>query len=245
MDFYAFCHPEIVPSPTRRDALQRIEGIKDLRTDDAAFGWDDQWCPRGDSFHLAAIQVEIGYNTVDWIRTVVRKVREEGATSIPELKFRPYSMLGLMENSLIVYDPDLVLRNIRSCLRPYPSKLKHALLSQNLQVARGSLGDLQDYVERNIGNTAFHFQMERIAQALGSILFALNERYDPMTKRVEEEYRQLRIVPEDFLRRYGSVLETPLTPLGRREIVNALQGLVDEIGRLAKEEAEPGAPAEG
>jgi hypothetical protein len=237
IDFYAFCHPEIVPSPARRDALQRIKGIRDLQMDHAEFGRDEQWCPQGDRFRLNGIQFDITYNTVDWTRTVVRKVKDNGAISIPELKFRPYTMLGLLENSTILYDPEVVLEGIKSALYPYPSKLRQSLLSQNLPIVKSSLEDLKDYVRRNIGNTAFHFHLERIIDSLGTILFALNERYDPATKRVEEVYCELRIVPENFLQRYNMILQTSLTAGGKKAIVQELETLTDDIEKLIRREA--------
>ena len=223
--------------PARRDALQRIKNIGDLQIDHAEFGWDEQWCPQGDRFRLNGIQFDITYNTVDWTRTVVRKVKDNGAISIPELKFRPYTMLGLLENSVILYDPEVVLEDIKSALYPYPSKLRQALLSQNLPIVKSSLEDLKDYVRRNVGNTAFHFHLERIIDSLGTILFALNERYDPATKRVEEVYCELRIVPENFLQRYNMILQTSLTTGGRKRIVQELETLTDELEELIRREA--------
>ena len=165
----------------------------------------------------------------------MRKVKDQGATSIPELKFRPYTMLGLLENSVVLYDPESVLQNIKSDLHPYPSKLRQDLLSQNIPIVRGSLEDLKDYVQRDIGNSAFHFHLGRVFDSTKTILFALNGRYDPATKRVEKVLSDLKIVPKDFVKRYEKILETPLTPSGRKEIVSELQTLVAEIEILADE----------
>ena len=65
-----------------------------------------------------------------------------------------------------------------------------------------------------------------------TLLFALNERYDPAAKRLEEVYRSLPILPANFLERYNGLLETPLTPSGRLKIVAGLQALVGEIEDL-------------
>jgi hypothetical protein len=168
---------------------------------------------------------------------VVRKVKTLGATSIPELKFRPYTMLGLLENSAILYDPESVLQEIAGDLQPYPDKLRQALFSQSLVMMRGSFEELQNYVLRNIGNTAFHFHLNRVVDSLGTILFALNRRYDPATKRVEAAYHELGILPANFLDRYNAILETPLTPIGRQQIVAELGLLVREVEDLVKQQA--------
>jgi hypothetical protein len=65
------------------------------------------------------------------------------------------------------------------------------------------------------------------------MLFALNERYDPATKRVEEVHREFKILPPGFLSRYRTILETPLTPEGRKTIVKELRAVLNEVDSLA------------
>lgn len=238
IDLYTFCSPDIVSSSIRKQTLETVEGISGLQIDHVEFGWDEQWNPREDRLLLNEMQFDITYNTVEWIRTVVKKVRDTGATSLPELKFRPYTMLGLLDNSVIIYDPELILQNLKSNLYPYPSELKKALLSQNLPIFRDSLAELKNYVRRNIGNTAFIFHLQRIVDSLGTILFTINERYDPATKRVEEAYTELRILPINFLHRYKTILETSLTPDGRTTVIRELQAIIDEIDELVGKKAE-------
>jgi predicted nucleotidyltransferase len=234
VDLYVLCHPDVPPSHVRMHALQEIEGIQNVQMDHEEFGWDSQWCPRGDRCRLDGLPFDIAYNTLDWMKTVVSAVKEHGATSLPELRFRPYTMLGLLENSVVLYDPKLNLQAIRSNLYPYPTKLRQTLLSENLLIARGSLEELQDYVRRSIGNSAFHFHFSRALDSLSTLLFAINRRYDPATKRTEEAFRDLKIVPDRFMERYGRLLETPLTGDGRREIVNTLEMLLGEVEDLGK-----------
>ncbi len=235
IDLYAFCHPMIASSASRREVLQRIEGIQELQVDYLEPGWEaEQWSPCGDRFCLDGVHFEIAYNTVNWIRAVVRKVKTRGAASIPELRFRAHTMLGLLENSVILYDPEAVLQEIIAGLQPYPDKLRRTLLSHNLAVMHASYAELQNYVLRNIGNTAFHFHLSRVIDALGAILFALNRRYDPATKRIEQVLCALDILPAHFLSRYNAILETPLTPTGRQEIVARLASLLSEVEDLVK-----------
>lgn len=238
IDLYAFCQPHVPPSDARMSCIEQIEGMTGLQIDHAEFGWDNQWCPKGDRFRLNGILIDLTYNTVEWVTTVVSKVTQEGLTSVPELRFRAHTMLGLLEDSLILYDPDSVLAELRAHLRPYPPKLKQTLLSESLPVVEGSLQDLQDYLERDIGNTAFHFHLGRIQDALGTMLFAINERYDPATKRVEDAYRRLAILPDRFVERYGRILETPLTLAGRRQVLTALQALMNDVRYLLKQQTE-------
>lgn len=232
IDLYIFCHPDIISSIERRKVLQKIKDVTNFQPDYLNFRWDDQWCTTGDLFRINEIQFDIVYNTIKWINTVVSKVKNQGATSIPELKFRPYTMLGLIDNSIILYDPESRLERIKSNLYPYPSELKKVLLSQSLLAIRESLEDLREYIKRDIGNTAFHFHLEKIIESFGTFLFAVNEKYDPATKRMEEAYGKLKLIPDCFLQRYKKLLETPLTKNGRKVIVSEIEFLIKEIEQL-------------
>lgn len=235
IDLYVFCHPQITPSQVRGDAFRRIDGISNIEIDHAEFEWNNQWHPKGDRFRVRGTLYDMTYNTAEWMRTVVNKVTEQGSTSIDELRLRPYTMLGLLKNSVILHDPEFVLQELKAKLYPYPAKLRQHLLAQGRSTLADSLADLNDFVERGVGNTAFHFHLGRILDALGTTLFALNEHYDPATKRVEEAYRELSIVPPDFLQRYDRILQTPLTNEGRKHIVEELGLLIGELKNLIDE----------
>ena len=99
-----------------------------------------------------------------------------------------------------------------------------------------SVAEMRDYVKRGIANSAFHFQLQNVIHALETALFAINERYNPATKRVEQTYATLDRLPSNFLQRYAALLETPLTEKGRRSITEELGLLVDEVSQLAQEE---------
>ena len=229
IDLYVLCHPEIITPEDRLGAFEMIDGVTELQIDHQDPTWDNQWCPAGDTFRLHGVLIDVGWNTIDWIRTVIRKVSEEGSTSFPELRFRAHTMLGLLANSVILLDPETILHRMKSDLYPYPPRLKQALLRESLPILKGSLGDMRDYVDRGIGNTAFRFHLGRILDALGTIVFALNERYDPATKRVEQAYATMNRLPRDFLTRYNRILEIPLTGKGRRELVSELETLTKEF----------------
>jgi predicted nucleotidyltransferase len=235
IDLYTLCQPEIPSPENRRMVCEKIAGMQGLEIGVVEPGWGQEWNPQNDRFSLAGLQFDLTYNTLSWLQTVVSKVKDTGATSIPELKFRAHTMLGLLENSVVLYDPEAALQKIIASLQPYPESLRQALLSENLEGLHSSITELQNYAQRSIGNTAFHFHLFRGIDALGAIMFALNRRYDPATKRVEEVFRSLPITPPDFLNRYNAILETPLTLTGRREIVTALECLAGDIAGLVQQ----------
>ena len=232
LDLFVFCEPDIVSASERRRILESVQGVTHFEESDTAVGWDSQWSPQSDSFYMDEDRVEISYNTVGWIRTVVRRVTQEGATSIPEQKFRPYTMLGLLENGIILHDPCSFLKHLIDCLYPYPVQLKQRLISDSLHALKDYLAELKDGIKRGFGLTFFHFFFHRMCDALYTFLFAVNEKYDPAVKRPEIEYQKLKILPPNFLERYAGLLEGPFDGNGRQRAINELETLVTEIEML-------------
>ncbi len=97
-----------------------------------------------------------------------------------------------------------------------------------------SLTELQDYARRNIGPSAFLFHLGRVSDAIETILYAVNEHYDPATKRSEQELAKLTVIPGEFVERFVRILEGPFDHKGRQRVVDELTGLVGEVGRLAQ-----------
>ena len=235
LDLFVFCEPKVVSALERRRILESVQDVTHFVESDPAVGWDSQWSPQGDHFRVNKDRFEISYNTMDWIRTVVRRVTQEGATSIPEQKFRPYTMLGLLESGIILYDPCSVLSHLTDCLYPYPVQLKQRLISDSLHTLKDCIAELKDGVKRGFGLTFFHFFFQRMCDALYTFLFAVNEKYDPAVKRPEVEYRKLKILPPNFLERYTKLLEGPFDKNGRQRAVNELETLVAEVDMLSTE----------
>ena len=237
VDLFVFCEPEVVSASERQRILEGVQGVTHFEEGDTAVGWDSQWFLQSDSFRMNGILFEISYNTMDWISTVVRRVTQEGATSIPEQKFRPYTMLGLLENGIILYDPCSGLKRLIGCLYPYPARLKQRLISDSLHTLKDCLAELKDGVKRGFGLTFFHFFFHRMCDALYTFLFAVNKKYDPAVKRPEIEYQKLKILPPNFLDRYTKLLEGPFDKSGRQRAVNKLEILVAEVEMLLSTES--------
>ena len=229
LDLFVFCEPEVVSAAERHQVLESIQGISHFEESDIAVGWDSQWSPQSDSFRVNEDLFEISYNTMDWIRTVVRRVTQEGAISIPEQKFRAYTMLGLLEDGIILYDPCSFLRDLIDCLYPYPVQLKQRLISDSLHTLKDCLAELKDGVKRGFGLTFFHFFFHRMRDALHILLFAVNEKYDPAVKRSEVAYEKLSLLPPNFLERYARLLEGPFDKNGMQQAICELETLITEI----------------
>ena len=240
IDLYVFCEPTIIPSSIRSEKLNVVDGIVRLEINHANFGWDNQWAPQGDELYLNDIQFDITYNTLTWLKRVVERVKEEGATSIPEMRFRPYTMLGLLDNSIVLYDPYSELVNLIAKLYPYPSQLRKNLISENWPIVTDSLEELRDYVQRNIGPAAFHFHLRRLMDALTNVIFAISEKYDPATKRIEEFLKTLNNLPPRLLDTYIKILKGPFDKRGRQMTVKYIKVLMDQFKTLIEEKTKPG-----
>ncbi len=232
IDLYVLCAPQLMPTATRQAIFANLEGVTDLHLAQDHAGWENQWSPQSDQLSLNGMTLELSYNTQDWLTNVVHKVIEEGATSLPELTFRPYTMLGLLANAIVLYDPNQVIAQLRMGLAPYPPLLKEHLIRNNLAVLTEWLADLQDCATRDFGNSSFLFYLWHLCDALISLLFTLNETYDPATKRSEKMLKKLTYLPEDFIIRYEKVLEGPFTRPGQCTVVAELTKLIEETKRL-------------
>jgi hypothetical protein len=231
IDLYVLCAPDIPPLAVRRGVLLSTPGLETLDMNHRELGWDTAWCPQTDRLLVDHLWFDNSYNTLDFVETVVRKVRR-GATSIPEMRFRPYTLLGLLENGRTLYDPQGRLELLRQKLAPFPPRLRQRLLAENLQFAENALVDMEDITRRQIGSRAFHFLMGRCLDAVEELLFALNERYPQADKRVELALQALPVLPVDFSCRYQQLLETPLTGPGKDWIIQELRRLLGEIKKL-------------
>jgi len=77
------------------------------------------------------------------------------------------------------------------------------------------LEELAADAERRLGSRLFLFHLNQAADALISILFAVNEVYEPGDRRAERSILPtLEKVPSGFLTRFTQVLEGPFDEKG-------------------------------
>lgn len=232
IDLYVICDPHIISPSTRQSVLEQTGTVSSLQIQHELAGWDNQWAPQTDQLKLRQQPIDISYNTKMWLTTVVNKVITQGAISIPELTFRPYTMLGLLANAISLYDSEDFIKNIIAQLYPYPQKLKQNILAEFMPQLEDSLTELQNFVLRDIDNAAFLFHLSRFCDALTSILYAINEVYDPAVKRSMLTLSKLDRMPTNFLACYEAILVGPFDRPGRQSVIETLAEMVDEIKGL-------------
>ncbi len=232
VDILAICDPTIPTLATRRHCFQRQPSLADLQLHRVTPGWNDPWAPQTDTFIVNHTRYDVSYNTHTWLIHIVQGVHANGATSLPGIPFRLYTVLGLLSTAVILYDPQHIAHTLVQQTHPYPALLQTHILDEFVPIMGDGVQELRDYASRDIGNTAFLFQLFRVCDALCSVLFAINETYAPAAKRVEQRLAHLPKLPHDFVPRYTRVLEGPFMGAQRQQIVDGLAALTRDIHAL-------------
>ena len=225
VDLLVYCSPDVLSRSTRHRLLQDLAGMSGLDMD---YFVDPDWWPAQDKFQLEGITFDLSYFPAERVSTIVRQVHEEGRTSVPALRRNAHVMLGLLERSVALHDPESLIDRLKAGLYPYPMKLRRSLLKRFLPSLGDGLRELDKIARRRIGPTAFLRQLAWLTSDLQECLYAINERYHPGTPRAERELAQLPTLPDDFLARYRRVLTGPFDPVGQRRAVDELARLVGE-----------------
>jgi Nucleotidyltransferase domain len=149
LDLYVICDPAIIPEVTRHRLFARLPGSTALHLRYATRGWNNAWVPHLDRVTVGQITYDIAYTTHAWIIHVVHQVRTEGALTLPEMPFRPHTVLGLLAHAIPLYDPHGLVDGLRAQLSPYPAVLKTNLLCEALPIMTDGLAELRDYTQRD------------------------------------------------------------------------------------------------
>lgn len=222
----------IKPSIDSRLKIMHLANVLDFRIMPDENVWNNEWILNGESFSYNHIKIDAGYQSIDFLKTVVNGVVTEGKISLKEMSFRPYTIPGLLEESITLFDKNGEVTKLKSFTRPYPFKLKAAVILQANEIIKESISDLVDYCSRSIGNNAFMFHLWKISDSFCQILFALNEKYDLASKRTEEHFRFFTIKPANFESRFQSILQGPFDKDGRNKTVNDIKDLFSELNDL-------------
>lgn len=233
IDLFVFCQPTI-PS-----GEERARWLASLGT-----GWHQYDQPQGDSLfaHMDSdglvddVLVSLHYQTVAWVDLVLREVIEQGMITSPSMPFRAYTFPALLQRGWLVHDPSGVVTHWREHIRIFPLRLKMNLLHHFVPILCEQVEDLLITAERNLGPGTFLFLLTRATDALTSILFAVNEIYDPADRRSEQLCLPiLTNVPHDFLARLTAILQGPFDPEGAVSRAQAFAQLSQEVLVLTEE----------
>ena len=241
VDVSFVCRAELLPLEERRRLLSPIG--PDWRFDQPASDdpvWSGNAMPaQEDEGVVDGVPVQIIYQSATDISQVVDEVVNLGAITTSRVPDRPYTLIGMLRRAWLLSDKDGLFRGWMEQTATFPDLLRRNILRASLPILRENAGELKEYAERRLGPSLFIFFLTRADDALHSILYALNDVYDPAEKRAEcTILPTLRNVPRDFLARYSYVLQGPFDDSGAMERARLFAELADEALSMGEAQME-------
>jgi hypothetical protein len=233
IDLLVLTQENIPTVDLRKSAYSNIPGTKILALDNEAKKdggeWDISWAPINDKIQVGSRVVEIGYNTTTWVNCIIDNLIVKSKITFKEFPFRPYTFLGLLETAMILYDKADFIKQCKLRIRTMPKELKNEIINAFLPVLTESYNDLADCAERNIGILAFQFYLFRGLDAAIQLLFAINEVYDPASKRCEPFLLKLKKLPKNFAAFINEIL--PRFYENKKEVCQFFEELIHFINK--------------
>ena len=197
--------------------------------------WDGDAMPSdGDKGLVDGIPVEMMYQSAADISEVIDEVVSRGAIATRKIPFRPYTLIGMLRHALVLRDSDGLFRVWLEQTSAYPKLLKQNVLRRFAPILKENAEALTESAERRHGTATVLFFLVRASDALTSILYAVNDVYDPADKRAGTTVLPtLANVPRDFMSRFDHILQGPFDDNGALERARAFEDLATEVLSLA------------
>lgn len=230
VDMLVICHPGVIPAVERALLLEDVGTgwIVDSDQDNALFAAGDK------DGMVDNILVTAHYQTTAWINTVLHEVIDYGAITTKLLPFRPYTLPSLLQRGWLLYDVDGHVEAWRDQVKHYPPLLKQNILQHFTPILQEQTDELVATARRSIGPRNFLFHLNRSVDALISILYALNNVYDPADRRAAQTvWPLLHSTPKDFVPRLNAILEGPFDPERMKLCAQQYSDLAQEVITLA------------
>lgn len=227
IDIFVICH-DVPPVETRTALVAPLIRLEHTAHEGGLFGDVDQLN------HQDGLRLTLHYQRADWLEAVITEVLA-GAVTTVNVPFRPYTLLGLLHRSQVLLDKRGLVAGWLERSRTYPPHLKENLLATFVPQLRDHAAELSGTAARNLGLRTFLFHLNWGVDALTGVLLALNEQYDPASKRFESSVLPLLThKPTYFDRRLHDLLVGPFDENGMVKRAKAFQTLTEEVTELAK-----------
>ena len=232
IDMFVVCRSAILSVSERQPILDKLGS-----------GWDSQdqtldnplFASRDKDGVVEGVLVTVHYQTMDWIEQVLTDVIEQGMLSTPLMPFRAYTLPSLLKRAWLLQDQDGLVERWREKIEIFPAQLQKNLLDHFIPLLLENVEELVANAERNLGPRVFIFRLNWAVDALISILFAVNEMYDPADRRTERMILPtLERVPPHFTTRLTDVLQGPFDDEGALYRAHTFAHLAQEIIQLAE-----------
>lgn len=222
IDLWALCDPDIPEEGCRDRLLSEFTPNWKLN----AFRFRNFYCSAIDLHkNVDGKEVSVHYQCVGWVETVITAVIERGAMGLDVCPQRPYTIPALVQRCRVIFDRDHHIQRWRQGVHKYPSALKTKILAkglpkleQEIQVVM-SVADKTDGLREDASVVCLdrkkgsekemavgvlrHRTIDDALDVAATVLFALNEIYDPNQRHLEATVLpELRKVPDHFLDRW-------------------------------------------
>lgn len=202
-------------------------------------GWGN-WVDGGAWLMMDGLHVDLILRDVSRVRQAIDDCTE-GQVTAHYQPGHPHAFLNAMymgELSVcrLLWDPTGELAALQSRTRPYPPKMKEAILGMYLF----ECGFSQMLAEKNTTNDDPYYvtaHVVRSVSALNQALFALNEVYCLNEKKAVKRIGTFPICPEDYPQKVADIFA--LLGSDAEDACRRLGELVEEVRALAAQEAPP------
>jgi hypothetical protein len=178
--------------------------------------------------------VSVHYQTVAWIDSVLSTVVTHGAITTAQLPFRPYTLPALLQRGWVLLDRDGDLTRWRDMSATYPPLLRRNIIRHVVPGLLEHVDELNRTAERDLGARSFIFFLNAAVDELTSLLFALNDVYDPADRRMHTIVVPfLPYLPASYVATMNDILEGPFDRDGARHRAKLLDRLATDAVRQA------------
>ena len=175
------------------------------------YGWG-AWVNGGAWIHTQQGKIDFLFRNIDQVQRTIdeaqRGIIHHDYDQQPTNGF--YSVIYLAETQICIplFDPGMLIANLKDQVKIYPSKLKQKIIGDSLWGAEFTLLHARDFAEQgDIYNTVGC--LVRASANLTQTLFALNERYFLREKKVLETMASFQILPHGYLDQVNQILGCP------------------------------------
>ncbi|MBV6427293.1 MAG: hypothetical protein KIPDCIKN_01809 [Haliscomenobacter sp.] len=192
------------------------------------------WVNGGAWINTVNGEVDFLYKNIDQIAKTIDNAKngiwENNFEQQPPYGFSSIIFLAETQNSLPLYDPDEVVKNLKESVKPYPQKLKQSIVQQSLWSAEFTIWHAAKYAtQKDTFNTVGC--LTRATKSIVMALFAINELYPMGDKRAITILEQTKSRPENLTSNIDDILCCRKDNLN--DNVSKLRTLFDQTVALA------------
>lgn len=232
IDLEVLCKPHILSPEDRLEILSEIaQGWKIDK-----YGSENSLFPTVDVHEdFSGIKVEVHYQTTVWMEGVIESVMRCGTTSMESCPERPYTVPGMIQRALALYDRDSEIEKWREMVQEYPEALRKNIIAEGILEIKEHISRVESAKDDGSDqkeNRENWRLMRGALDAASNVLLAMNRMHHPGEKRLERTVLpQLSDVPDRLVERW-----TLASPLGSntpwKERVHVYSGLARDIIKM-------------